>query len=140
MEALEIKSLKKIIEPEDKQPIKKGFIYLAPANYHLGVEFGYTFALSTEDPIHNSRPSIDLTMESSARVYKDKLVGIILTGANKDGALGMKKIKDLGGLTIAQDPEECAIETMPKAAMNATKIDRVMKADEIVEFLIEIDK
>jgi two-component system chemotaxis response regulator CheB len=73
-------------------------------------------------------------------VYKEKLVGILLSGANKDGALGMKQIHDRSGLTIVQDPAECMIDTMPKAALAVTPIDHVLKVDQIVEFLKELDK
>ena len=106
----------------------------------MSVELGNYFALSTEEMINNSRPAIDITLGTSAFVYKDKLVGILLSGANRDGALGMKHIHDRGGLTIVQDPAECMIDTMPKAALAVTKIDHVLKVDQIVEFLKELDK
>lgn len=140
VEALAIKSKVEIIEPEDKDPIKRGKIYLAPANYHLSAELGLTFSLSVEEPVNNSRPAIDITLETCANVYKEKLVGILLTGANKDGAKGMKKIKERGGLTIVQDPLECTIDTMPKAAMAITQIDHIMKVEQIIHFLINLDK
>jgi len=90
--------------------------------------------------VNNSRPSIDITLGTCAYVYKDKLVGILLSGANKDGGLGMKHIKDRGGLTLVQEPGECMIDTMPKAAMSLTPIDYVLKIDQIVEFLVELYK
>jgi two-component system, chemotaxis family, protein-glutamate methylesterase/glutaminase len=140
VEALSIKSVVQVMEPHDKENIKKGSVYLAPANYHMSVELGNYFALSTEEMVNNSRPAIDITLGTSAFVYKDKLVGILLSGANRDGALGMKQIHDRGGLTIVQDPAECMIDTMPKAALALTKIDHVLKVDQIVEFLKELDK
>lgn len=140
VEALSIKSVAQVTEPHDKENIKKGSVYLAPANYHMSIELGLHFALSTEEMINNSRPAIDITLGTAAFVYKDKLVGILLSGANKDGAIGMKTIKDRGGLTIVQDPAECVIDTMPKAALAVTKIDHVLKVDQIVEFLKELDK
>ncbi|MBL0740873.1 chemotaxis protein CheB [Chryseolinea lacunae] len=140
VEALSIKSVVQVTEPHDKENIKKGSVYLAPANYHMSVELGHTFALSTEEMVNNSRPAIDITLGSCAFVYKEKLVGILLSGANKDGALGMKHIHDRNGLTIVQEPSECMIDTMPKAALAATEIDYVMKVDQIVEFLKELDK
>ncbi|AHM59834.1 cheb methylesterase [Flammeovirgaceae bacterium 311] len=139
-EALSIKSKKPVIEPYDKENIKKGMVYLAPANYHLCLELGNSFSLSTEDMVNNSRPAIDITLDSAAYVYKDKLVGILLSGANKDGAMGMKRIKERGGLTIVQEPGECMIDTMPTAALEATTIDHVLKVDEIIRFLNELDK
>jgi two-component system chemotaxis response regulator CheB len=140
VEALSLKSVVQVLEPNDKEPVKKGVVYLAPANYHLSVELGHHFALSTEEMINNSRPAIDITLGTCAYVYKEKLVGILLSGANRDGGLGMKQIKDRGGLTIVQEPTECMIDTMPKAALSLTKIDHVLKVDQIVEFLKELDK
>ncbi|NMM48610.1 chemotaxis protein CheB [Marinigracilibium pacificum] len=139
VEALSIKSVKPVHEPFDKESIKKGRVYLAPANYHLHVELGNTFALSTDRLENNSRPAIDITLETAAYVYKDKLIGILLSGANKDGAMGMKKIKDRGGMTIIQDPATCMIDTMPTAAMKLTEIDHSLNIDEIVNFLKQLD-
>jgi two-component system, chemotaxis family, protein-glutamate methylesterase/glutaminase len=140
VEALSIKSVVQVTEPNDKENIKKGSVYLAPANYHMSIELGNNFALSTEEMVNNSRPAIDITLSTSAFVYKEKLIGILLSGANRDGALGMKAIKDKGGLTIVQEPSECMIDTMPKAALAVTKIDYILKIDQIVEFLKELDK
>jgi two-component system chemotaxis response regulator CheB len=140
IEALEIKSVKKVVEPDDKEGVKKGKVYVAPANYHMGIEIGNTFALSTEEMVNNSRPAIDITFETASYVYKEKMIGILLTGANKDGALGMKKVKEGGGLTIVQEPSECTIDTMPKAAIAATKIDYVMRVEEIIKFLNDLHK
>lgn len=140
VEALCIKSIRPVNEPIDKESIKRGGIYLAPANYHLSVELGNSFSLSTEDMVNNSRPAIDITLETAAYVYRNKLVGILLSGANRDGALGMKRIKDRGGLTIVQEPSECMIDTMPNAALQITQIDHVLKVDDIVNFLSELNK
>jgi two-component system chemotaxis response regulator CheB len=139
VEALSLKSVVQVTEPHDKETIKKGGVYLAPANYHLSVELGNYFALSTEEMVNNSRPAIDITLVTCAYVYKEKLIGILLSGANKDGAMGMRSIKERKGLTIVQDPSECMIETMPKAAMSATQIDHVLKVDQIIEFLCELE-
>lgn len=139
-EALSLKSIKAVVEPYDKEPVKKGQVYLAPANYHLSIELGNYFSLSTEEMVNNSRPSIDITLGSSAYVYRDKLIGILLSGANRDGALGMKAIKDKGGYTMVQEPAECMIDTMPTAALKATTIDHVLKVDDIIKFLIELNK
>lgn len=140
VEALSIKSIKEVTEPADKESIKKGGVYLAPSNYHLSVELGNRFSLSTEEMINNSRPSIDITLETAAYVFKNKLIGILLSGANRDGAIGMMKIKQRGGMTIVQTPEECMIDTMPNAALQLTEIDHVLKIDQILDFLIELNK
>jgi two-component system chemotaxis response regulator CheB len=140
VEALSIKSVVQVTEPSDKENIKKGGVYLAPANYHMSVELGNYFALSTEEMINNSRPAIDITLGTSAFVYREKLIGILLSGANRDGAAGMKSIHEKGGLTLVQDPSECMIDTMPRAALGVTKIDHVLKVDQIVEFFKELDR
>lgn len=138
VEALSIKSTLPVVEPCDKDHIRPGKVYLAPANYHMYIELGNTFALSTEEPINHSRPSIDLSFFSAAYTYKNKLVGIILSGANKDGALGLKRVKELGGTAIVQDPEECQVKTMTTASMQATNVDHVYNTDEIIRFLNSI--
>jgi two-component system chemotaxis response regulator CheB len=140
VEALSIKSVFPVVEPYDKEQIKKGGVYLAPSNYHMSVELGNYFAMSTEEMINNSRPAIDITLGTAAYVFREKLIGILLSGANRDGGMGMKHIKDKGGLTIVQEPTECMIDTMPKAAMALTKIDHVLKVDDIVSLMNELDK
>jgi two-component system chemotaxis response regulator CheB len=140
VEALSLKTVAQVVEPYDKEPIRKGIIYLAPSNYHMSVELGHYFALSTEEMINNSRPAIDITLGTAAYVYRDRLIGILLSGANRDGGLGMKHIKDRGGVTIVQEPEECMIDAMPRAAMAMTQVDHVMKVDQIVNFLKELEQ
>jgi two-component system chemotaxis response regulator CheB len=140
VEALAIKSQKEISEPYDKESIKRGAVYLAPANYHMAIELGNSISLSTEDLVNNSRPSIDITFDSAAYTYRDKLIGILYSGANKDGALGMRKIKERNGLTIVQDPEDSMINAMPTSALAATKIDYVLTSDEIIDFILQLDK
>ncbi len=135
LEALNINSKFFVCEPEDKEHIRAGKIYLAPSNYHLYIELGYTFALSTEEMINYSRPAIDLTFETASYVYRNKLIGIILSGANSDGADGIKKIKERGGLTIVQDPKDASITTMPEAAIKSSDIDLVLTTKEIINFL-----
>lgn len=138
VEALSIKSNKPVVEPFDKEPVKRGKVYLAPANYHMGIELGNAFTLTTEGLINNSRPSIDIALGTAAYAYKDKLIGILLSGANKDGAEGMRQISRYNGLTIVQDPKDSMINTMPNAALNQTSIDHVLTADGIIDFLLEL--
>jgi len=139
VEALSIKSNLKIIEPNDKEVIKKGTVYLAPANYHMYFELGNQIALSTEASVNHSRPSIDISFASAAQTFGRKMVGIILSGANKDGAAGLNEIKKRGGLAIAQDPEECQVRTMTEAAINATKVDYVYNSKKIIEYLLKLN-
>ena len=138
VEALSIKANMPIVEPNDKDAIKSGKIYLAPANYHLYIELGNKFALSTEKSVNHSRPSIDLSFFSASYNYKRKLIGIILSGANKDGAMGLKSVNDNGGLTIVQDPKECQVPTMTLASMNATKVDHVYSTARIIDYLLSL--
>ncbi len=135
VETLSIKSKVKIVEPYDKEPIRPGRAYLAPANYHMFIEIGNTIALSTDEPVNHSRPSIDLSFITAAKVYKEKLVGIILSGANKDGAFGLKRVKDNGGITIVQDPSECEVKTMVDSAIKMTKVDYIYNTNQIIQFL-----
>lgn len=138
LEALSMKSKIPIIEPNDKEQIKPGKAYLAPANYHMYIELGNRIALSTEEPVHHSRPSIDLSFFTAANVYRDKLIGIILSGANQDGAQGIKKVKELGGLTIVQDPKDCQVSTMTEASLALTQIDHVFSAEKIADYLSKL--
>ena len=138
VEALSIKSSIPVVEPFDKDQIKPGKAYLAPANYHMFIELGNRIELSTEAPVNHSRPSIDLSFMTAAQVYREKLIGIILSGANKDGAFGLKKIKELGGVAIVQDPEECQVKTMTESSLKLTKVDHVLKTNDIIRFLQNI--
>ncbi|MET0962260.1 MAG: chemotaxis protein CheB [Noviherbaspirillum sp.] len=127
-------------EAGDKQPIAPGTLYVAPGGYHLLVEQDYSFALSCEAPVHYSRPSIDVLMESAADAWRARLAGILLTGANDDGADGLARIGELGGLTVVQDPDEAAIPTMPRAAILRRAPDLILPLARIGALLIELDK
>ena len=140
VEALSIKSNIKIIEPDDKEFIRQGKAYLSPANYHMYFELGNHIALSTEASVNHSRPSIDISFASAAQTYGKKMIGIILSGANKDGALGLKAIKENGGLTIVQDPEECQVRTMTEAAIKTTDVDYIYNSKKIIDFLVKLNK
>ncbi|MGJ7913999.1 chemotaxis protein CheB [Massilia sp. LXY-6] len=105
-------------EALDKEAIEPGTVYFAGPGYHLSVERDLTFSLSCEAPVHFARPSIDVLMESSADAYGPGLVGILLTGANHDGAAGMAAIHAGGGLTVVQDPDDAQVATMPRSAID----------------------
>lgn len=139
VEALSIKSSIPVIEPYDKESIKPGIAYLAPSNYHMYIELSKKIALSTEEPVNHSRPSIDLTFETAAQAYRDKLVGIILSGANRDGAAGLRRVKQLGGTTIVQDPKDSQVKTMPETALNIAQVDHVFSVDQIIKFLLNLE-
>jgi two-component system chemotaxis response regulator CheB len=123
-----------LAEVEDKQPIRPGVIYLAPANYHLLVEPGH-FALSVDDRVQFARPSIDVLFESAADAYRERLAAVLLSGANDDGAHGMARVKARGGLTIVQDPASAESARMPAAAIAASPIDHVLPLAGIAQLL-----
>lgn len=126
-----------LIEPNDKEKVEPGRVYLAPRDYHLLIEESI-FALSTESPVSFARPSIDVLFESAADIYHDRVIGVILTGANRDGARGMAKIKAFGGLTVVQDPQSAESRSMPEAAIMAAPVDRILPLAEIAPYLNEL--
>jgi two-component system chemotaxis response regulator CheB len=124
-------------EPEDKEPILHGRVYLAPRDYHLLIEEG-SFALSTEAPVYFARPSIDVLFESAADAYGERVVGVILTGANGDGARGLARIKAAGGLAVVQEPSTAQAREMPLAAISATSVDHILPLGEMAPFLNDL--
>ena len=126
-------------EAEDKEQICEGIIYTAPANYHLLIEEDYTLSLNTDEKVNYSRPSIDVLFNSAADAYQSELIGIILTGANDDGVLGMKKIKKYGGLTIVQDPKSAEAEFMPSAVIKHIQVDHILTLEKIGHLLEELN-
>lgn len=124
-----------IEEAQDKTPIKSGWLYFAPADYHLMVEDNH-FALSTDAAVSFARPSIDVLFESVAEAYGKNAVGIVLTGSGYDGARGLAAIKRHGGTTIIQAPDTAECNSMPKAALATAMVDVVLNIDNIVPFLI----
>lgn len=124
-----------VLQAEDKARPAPGSIYFAPPGYHLSIENDGSFSLSQEDPVHFSRPAIDILMESAADAYGPNLCGIVLTGASHDGAAGLAKIGAGGGLTIVQRPGDADISTMPAAALRARAPDHVLALDKMREIL-----
>ncbi len=135
IEALSIKSKLPLVEPYDKEIISPGKVYLAPANYHMYIEYDNSISLSTEETVNHSRPSIDISFFSAAFSVGTKAIGILLSGANKDGAAGLAEIKNAGGTTIVQDLKDSQIQTMPQAALNIFEPDKILTADQIVDYL-----
>jgi two-component system chemotaxis response regulator CheB len=123
-----------IREVEDKDELKAGQIYLAPPDYHLLIEPDY-FSLSTDEPVCFARPSIDVLFESAVDTYGAQTIGVILTGANQDGAQGLARIKQAGGFTIVQDPVTAENSTMPQAAIDATPVDAILPLEAIAPYL-----
>ena len=128
----------KVKEADEKEPLCVGHIYFAPPNYHLLIEDDRTFSLSIDEKVNYSRPSIDVLFESAVDVYAPGLIGVILTGANDDGARGLRLLKQKGGLAIVQDPKTAESAYMPRAALAATQVDYVLPLEDIGKLLIEI--
>ena len=127
----------KVCEAEDKQRLDRGTVLVAPPDYHLLVETG-AVALSVDAPLNFSRPSIDILLRSAADAYGDRVAGVVLTGANADGALGLAQIAGRGGTAIVQDPEEAERREMPDAALWATPDARVLALAQIGPALVEL--
>lgn len=106
-------------DPIDKSPIKPGTVYFAPPDYHLLIENGGTFALSVEPKVNYCRPSIDVFFDCAADVYGAGTIGVVLSGANEDGAAGARRIRSAGGTVLVQEPSGCEVPTMPLAAIKA---------------------
>jgi two-component system chemotaxis response regulator CheB len=126
-----------IKQADEKEKIDKGIVYVAPPGYHLLIEKDMTFSLSSDEHVL-SKPSIDILFESAAEVFHNKLVGIILTGANSDGANGIAAVKKNYGLTIAQLLQEAQYPAMPQAAINTGKVERIWTLHQIRNFLLEL--
>jgi two-component system, chemotaxis family, protein-glutamate methylesterase/glutaminase len=126
-------------EAEDKAPVAAATLHFAPPGYHLSIERDRSFSLSCEPPVHFSRPSIDVLMASAADAYGPALAGLLLTGANEDGAEGLRHIHRAGGLTAVQDPAEAQMPTMPLAAIDAHTPDFVQPLRQLRTLLLQLD-
>jgi two-component system chemotaxis response regulator CheB len=127
-------------EALDKASIEPGIIYFAGPSYHLSVERDFSLSLSQEDRVHFSRPAIDILFDSAADAYGPELVGVLLTGANEDGAQGLATIKQRGGLTIVQDPTEARIAVMPLAALKLQSPDHILSLNGIGSLLAKLER
>jgi two-component system chemotaxis response regulator CheB len=135
---LQMKCRVGVREVEDKEPLVGGTVYVAPPDYHVLVEHDGRLSLSSEEPVYYSRPSIDVLFESAADIYGAGLVGVILTGANCDGARGLRAVCDAGGVAVVQRPEQAYSTAMPQAAIEACPEARVLSLPEIAAYLNEI--
>jgi two-component system chemotaxis response regulator CheB len=129
------KCLLPVSEAGDKDPMQPGHIYLAPSDYHLLIEKDRTFSLDDSEKINYSRPSLDVTFESAADVYGSSLTGIVLSGANEDGTLGLRAIHNAGGTIIVQNPNTAQMPVMPQSALTSLPIDHVLNAREIATYI-----
>lgn len=127
-------------EADDKETIVPGTLYFAPPGYHLSVETDLSLSLSQEDRVFHSRPSIDILFTSAGDAYGARLAGILLTGANNDGASGLAYIKKGGGVTVIQDPNQAQARTMPEAALALHSPDYLLSLNEIGQLLVELER
>lgn len=123
-----------VCEVEDKEEILPNHIYIAPADYHLLLENKGLFSLDSSEKIHHSRPSIDVTFESAAETFGANVIGILLSGANADGAIGLKAIRDAGGLTVAQNPASAEVPYMPEQAIKLDAASEILDGSQIIDF------
>ncbi|HUZ82617.1 MAG TPA: chemotaxis protein CheB [Gaiellaceae bacterium] len=127
----------RVCEAEDKDALRSGTVYLAPPDYHILVD-RESVALATDAPVHHARPSIDVLFESAAESYRERLVGVILTGANDDGAQGLASVVELGGMAIVEEPGSATRDEMPRAALAAVPSARIAAIDAIAPLLLEL--
>ena len=135
--AIQSRTALPVAEVEDKDPIEPGRVYVAPADYHLLVDDG-SFSLSVEGPVRFSRPSIDVLFESAAESYGDRVVAVVLTGANDDGCRGALAVKEAGGTVLAQDPASAERPEMPASVIGSGAVDRILALPEIARALNEL--
>lgn len=126
-----------VVDASDKQPLERGVVTLAPPAYHLLVEAEHV-ALSVDVPVAFSRPSIDVLLESAAESYRERCVGVVLTGANDDGAHGLALVRALGGTAVVQDPETAERGEMPRAALRAVPEAHVLPLGQIPALLVQL--
>ncbi|MBL4674959.1 MAG: chemotaxis protein CheB [Mucilaginibacter sp.] len=122
-------------EISDKEPVQSNAIYIAPANYHSLVEKEGYFSLDVSEAVWYSKPSIDVTFESVAEVYKDRVTAVLFSGANQDGAGGLLKLRQSGALTIAQDPADAEMTEMPQSAIDINAAEYILSAEQIFELI-----
>jgi two-component system chemotaxis response regulator CheB len=127
-------------EAQDKEHIKPGHVYFAPSDYHLLVDTGPSLALSIDEPVNFSRPSIDVLFESAADAYGSRVAGVVLSGANTDGASGLRAIAAAGGVTIVQSPATAEAPTMPEAALQACPHSHVVDAKALARWLASLER
>ncbi|CAG8863625.1 Protein-glutamate methylesterase/protein-glutamine glutaminase 2 [Pseudomonas fluorescens] len=138
-EVMQRKLLRPVVQGRDKERIAPGTIYVAGPGYHLSVELDGRLSLSQEDPVHFSRPAIDFLFESAADAFGRELLGVLLTGANEDGARGLAYIKQSGGRTVVQDPREAQVALMPEAALALHQPDHILSLSGIGQLLATLE-
>jgi two-component system chemotaxis response regulator CheB len=127
-------------EADDKESIAPGTLYFAAPGYHLSVESDFTLSMSQEEKVFHSRPSIDILFDSAAQAYGPHLAGVLLTGANSDGAMGLLQIRSCGGMTVIQDPNQAQARAMPEAALARQTPDFLLPLNDIGHLLVALER
>ena len=135
---LDMKTAVIVKEAEEKEFIKPGYVYIAPADYHLLIERNGSMSLDYSEKVNFSRPSIDVSFECAADVFGDRVIGILLSGGNADGVEGLKSIRKAGGICVVQDPGTALVSYMPQHAINEIEPDKILNGAEIADFLNDI--
>lgn len=139
-EVLSQKCQIKIRQADEKEKIRPGTVYFASPDYHLLIERDHTFSLSGEERVNYSRPAIDVLFETAAYAYQHRLLAIIFTGANQDGAAGIRQVRQMGGTTMAQNPATAPFPVMPQAAIDTGAVQQVLDLENIRKFLVNLGK
>lgn len=139
-ELLSLKTIIPVKEVEDKTPLVAGNIYIAPADYHLLFEKSGVLSLDISEKVNYSRPSIDVSFESVAEAFGESVIGVLLSGANADGTLGLKAIKKAKGKVIVQDPNTASMPFMPQNAVDNVEIDEILNVPDLLRFISSINK
>lgn len=124
-----------VVEAKERHPVRAGAVYLAPSGYHLLVESDLHFSLSVDPRVNHARPSIDVMFTTAAEVWQDALIGVVLTGGNADGSMGLRRIRELGGMGIVQSPDDAQAPAMPRAALEVAGADHCVELNDIAPLL-----
>lgn len=127
-------------EAQDKDRLERGTVFLAPGGYHLLIERDRTLSLSLEAPVRYARPSIDVLFDSAAHAFRERLLAVVLSGANDDGAEGARRVKEAGGMLLVQDPKSAQVPEMPEAAIAAAAPDKVFEPQQLPALLSKLCK
>jgi two-component system, chemotaxis family, protein-glutamate methylesterase/glutaminase len=130
----------RVKEADEQERPMPGRVYLAPANYHLMVEPDGRLGLSADPPVNFSRPSVDVLFETAADAFGEGLIGVVLTGAGNDGSLGLKRIKEKGGIAVVQVPEDAAADSMPRHALAAVEPDHLVTMSTLPQLFIKLSE
>lgn len=128
----------RVKQAEEKERIESGTVYFAPGGYHLLIEKDKTISLDVSEPVNFCRPSIDVTMQSAVEIYQDHIVAILLSGANKDGAEGIRAVYKSGGITLVQNPSLAEVDVMPRAAIATHAVVSVLSDDELKAYCLSL--